>query len=267
MELPKYSIELNHLTAGEYLSSPATFKEYSEAVIYMLRVKDEYVFEDYIIKLYEDETDVKAHMEEGKSAMEAIMLTYPDRYVGAGHRKKPKEDVYVPAWFDLWQDDYIISPEHPFYDLFFTYYLRQQDLLKLDDILNYFLDESENKTVFIWFVQLTLRKHAEKLLQPEYLETINEWITAKQKEPALTDTETTKIKGKIKRERDDKVTLLNQEQTGLLIYCLRKTKVILNDEFLNNKQAGQAFSILTGYSEGYHKAKPEQNRTGKNGDC
>jgi hypothetical protein len=42
--------------------------------------------------------------------------------------------------------------------------------------------------------------------------------------------------------------LLNQEQTALLIYCLRKTKVILIDEFLNNKEAGVAFSILTGYS-------------------
>lgn len=34
----------------------------------------------------------------------------------------------------------------------------------------------------------------------------------------------------------------------MLIYCLRETKVIFADEYLNNKEAGQAFSILTGYS-------------------
>ncbi len=64
----------------------------------------------------------------------------------------------------------------------------------------------------------------------------------------ISGTEKIKTKGKIKRERDDKATRLNQEQTALLIYCLRKTQVILKDEYLNNKEAGQAFSILTGYS-------------------
>lgn len=57
----------------------------------MLRIKDEYIFEDYIVKLYEDEADVKAHIEEGKSAIEAIMITYPNRYVGAGRRQSPKK--------------------------------------------------------------------------------------------------------------------------------------------------------------------------------
>ncbi|MBI4930509.1 MAG: hypothetical protein HY841_07090 [Bacteroidetes bacterium] len=64
----------------------------------------------------------------------------------------------------------------------------------------------------------------------------------------ISGTEKIKTKGKIKRERDDKATRLNQEQTALLIYCLRKTQVILKDEYLNNKETGQAFSILTGYS-------------------
>lgn len=57
-----------------------------------------------------------------------------------------------------------------------------------------------------------------------------------------------KTKGKTKRERDDNVTKLNQEQTALLIYYLQSAKIILRDEYLNNKEAGQAFSILTGYS-------------------
>lgn len=57
-----------------------------------------------------------------------------------------------------------------------------------------------------------------------------------------------KTKGKSKREAEDSVTALNQEQTALLIHFLQQTKIILKDEALNNKEAGQAFSVLTGYS-------------------
>ena len=58
----------------------------------------------------------------------------------------------------------------------------------------------------------------------------------------------TKTKGKYKRQRDDALTKLNQEQTALLIYCLQKARIILKDEYLSNKEAGQAFAMLTGYS-------------------
>lgn len=33
-----------------------------------------------------------------------------------------------------------------------------------------------------------------------------------------------------------------------MIHFLQAGKIILKDEYLNNKEAGQAFSILTGYS-------------------
>jgi len=55
-------------------------------------------------------------------------------------------------------------------------------------------------------------------------------------------------KGKIKRGREDNITKLNQEQTALLIYFLQAGRLILRDEYLNNKEAGQAFSVLTGFS-------------------
>lgn len=56
-------------------------------------------------------------------------------------------------------------------------------------------------------------------------------------------------KGKIKREAQDKKTCLSQEQTVLLIHYLREEKVLLKDEYLNDKDAGIAFEILTGYSQ------------------
>lgn len=56
-------------------------------------------------------------------------------------------------------------------------------------------------------------------------------------------------KDKIKREAQDKKTCLSQEQTALLIHYLKQERVLLNDEYLNNTDAGTAFEILTGYSQ------------------
>ncbi len=56
------------------------------------------------------------------------------------------------------------------------------------------------------------------------------------------------LKGRIKRSADDHLTKLNQEQTALLIEYLKKGRIILKDEYLNDKQAGLGFHILTGYS-------------------
>lgn len=56
-------------------------------------------------------------------------------------------------------------------------------------------------------------------------------------------------KGKIKREALDNKTSLSQEQTVLLIHYLQQERIILKDEYLNDKEAGEAFGKLTGYSE------------------
>jgi hypothetical protein len=58
----------------------------------------------------------------------------------------------------------------------------------------------------------------------------------------------TNTKGRIQRSSGDNLTKLNQEQTALLINYLKENRMILRDEYLNDKQAGMAFSILTGYS-------------------
>ena len=249
MEKRSHGINLNQLTAAEYFSFRASFNEYSEAVLFMFKIKDDFLYEDYLIEEYKNDSEVERQIKDGMQAMDAIRAAFPDRFFGAGSRRKKGKEEFTPVWFDLWEENYVITPEHPLYDLLFVYKLRQTDLLELDKFLNDFLEnEADTKTDFIRFLKLTLRKHGKRLLQPEQLETINEWITEKEKEVALSGTAEPKTKVRIKRERDDKVTLLNQEQTALLIYCLRKTRVILIDEFLNNKEAGHAFSILTGYS-------------------
>ena len=244
-----YNISLYKLTEGERLNFPESFKEYSEAVIFLLRTKESFLFEDDLIEEYKDHPFVEEHINSGKQGIDAIRAAFPHCFVHAGKRRRKKGEGLTPVWFDLWSDS-IITPQDELYDLFFVYKLRHTDLMEMDYFLNYSLENYyENNTVsFLRFLKLALRKHSKKLLQPEQIETINEWIAEQEKTTALSGIEEPKTKGKIKRERDDKVTLLNQEQTALLIHCLRKTKIILIDEFLNNKEAGQAFSILTGYS-------------------
>ncbi len=56
-------------------------------------------------------------------------------------------------------------------------------------------------------------------------------------------------KAKIKRNANDRLTSLTQEQTALLLHYLQQERVFLKDEYLKNKEAGIAFEILTGYSQ------------------
>ena len=234
MDERNYSINLNNLTAIEYFQFPDSFEEYREAVLFMLKIKDDFLYEDAIVIEYGDDPEIQRHIKDGKPAIDAIREAYPDRFVGPGKRREGWDEEFRLTWFDLWREDYMITPENPLYDLFFTYKLRQTDILELDNALNYFFENygSSSITDFTRFLKLTQRKHGDKLLLPEQMETINEWIAEKEKEATLSGTTEPKSKVRIKRERDDKATLLNQEQTALLIYCLRETKVILKKEFL-----------------------------------
>ena len=54
-------------------------------------------------------------------------------------------------------------------------------------------------------------------------------------------------KSKTKRKPKDDKTSLSEEQTVLLMYYLQREKVILKD--LEDSYMGQAFEILTGYSQ------------------
>ena len=266
------SIILNHLTAGEYFGFPDHFKEYSQAVIYMFNISDVFIPQEVLIDQHKDDPFVQHLVAGGTEQIEAITKTFPDRFISVGSRKIQGQDHYIRAWVDLW-GEYEIVRSNPFYDLFLTYKLRHTDLLEIDNLLNCSqLNYSDNKKDFIRFLRLTLRKHGKKLLQPEQEETINEWITEQEKEITLFGNTEVKTKGKPKRDRDDKLTCLNQEQTALLIYCLRETKIILKDELLNNKEAGQAFSALTGYSadtirQNLNKSEVARLATSKNIDA
>ncbi len=250
MEDSRYSIRIIDLSIREHIYYPDTFSDYCDAVTFMFRKQKKQILEDEIIEAFKDNPDIQKEWERGNQGMHPIETKFPNRFKRDTIYPKAggEENEGIWGWFDLWDIDEI-TQDNDMYDLFFAYKLRQTDLLIMDDVLNYFHGNyTGTDTVdFIRFLKLTLRKHS-RLLEPEIRDTINEWIAEREKDSALSGTMEARTKGRPKRQRDDKVTLLNQEQTALLIYCLRETRVIFSDEFLNNKEAGQAFSILTGYS-------------------
>jgi hypothetical protein len=238
-----HKLILNHITFGEHIvnrANPKKFEEYKQMAFLFLNRKGKYLFEEDILQDYR----------EGMT-LEKLFDQEQDRFVpGANHKKDGKNHK---TWYDLWANEEI-KREDDFFDYFFACKLRQIGLLEIDSFLVYHLDHSFNNNTkeYFRFLNLMLRKHHEQILNLSIVETVKEWIKLSESETEtkkLSGTEKdAKSKGKIKREREDKVTKLNQEQTALLIYCLRETKIILKDEYLNNKEAGQAFSILTGYS-------------------
>jgi hypothetical protein len=77
----------------------------------------------------------------------------------------------------------------------------------------------------------------------------DEKVEEKTAKESLSGTSKSKNSNKIKRESHDKRTSLSQEQTALLMYYLQGEKVFLSSEYLNDKEMGIAFEMLTGYSQ------------------
>ena len=248
----RYEIFLNHLTILEYLSNSADFNEYKETVIDMLRFGGKHLYENEILEI------LKLELRENKNdepfTMEEVEAAYPGRFVKDSTENKNEADQNSEKiWYDLMAIEYIDPSNELFYDIFFVYKLRSLNLLEIDPFLEYQLVKHDNSLDrFIRFVQLAIRKDAGKLLSRSHIQTVAEWLTKLNKAAgrSLNSVEaiSIKTKGRYKRQYDDKLTKLNQEQTALLIYCLQKGRIILKDEYLNNKEAGQAFSMLTGYS-------------------
>jgi hypothetical protein len=239
----RYELFLNRMTLWEQLESPATFEEYKKHVILLLQCKDLYISEDDILK----QTRAKD--------IEQALTEHPHiLYTGRSIKNKAGEKIKV--YCDLGAE-YSVSPQDLLYDTFFAYKLRQVDILQTDQFLGYQLARyyNSNAEEFSRFLQLCIRKHQDKLLSPLIVQTVNEWIAAKEKQSQAelssgAEERTGRKKGsRLKREAHDKLTSLSQEQTVLLMYYLQQERVILRDEFLSDLDAGRAFEILTGYSQ------------------
>ncbi|MBA3971236.1 MAG: hypothetical protein H0X46_03690 [Bacteroidetes bacterium] len=242
MKIDSYKLILNHITAGEHMlnmKTPEKYEEYKQMAFMFLNHKGKHLFEENILSQYrEGMTLVKLFDQE------------QNRFVqGANHKKDGKNQK---TWYDLSAMEEIEREDH-FFDYFFACKLRQINLLEIDKCLAFHLEHSfkDDWQDYSRFLNITLRKH-QKMLGTDIVETVMEWIKLSETDnisKELSGNEkSAKTKNKVKRSRDDSVTKLNQEQTALLIHFLQIGKIILKDEDLNKKEAGQAFSILTGYS-------------------
>ncbi|MDP2385646.1 MAG: hypothetical protein Q8M29_04695 [Bacteroidota bacterium] len=239
MKTDDYKLILNHLTHGEHIvnmKNPEKLSEYEHSAFMFMARKGKYLFEEDILKNYR----------EGMT-LEKLFAQEKGRFIqGANHKKDGKNQK---TWHDISAYEEI-ERKDDFFDYFFTCKLRHIGLLEIDSFLAFHLDYSfdSNKKDYFRFLNITLRQYQDKILSSNIADTLKEWIADKEKETTLSGTTETKTKGKIKRTRDDSVTKLNQEQTALLISFLQTSKIILKEEYLKNNEAGQAFSILTGFS-------------------
>jgi len=235
-------LNLNRMTMWEHLGHKNTFKKYRECVVMLMQSKDLYLFEDEVLKSHKSDN------------IEQVLQEYPHILRTGAHRKN-KDGSFSKKYLDL-SAEYFVQPQNFLYDIFFAYKLRQLDLLKMDTFLEYHILNyyDNNLQEFSRFLRICIRKHEAKLLNPEIIQTINEWVETKEKQQQQnlqgSENQTVKAKkGKVKREAHDKLTCLSQEQTALLMYYLQQERVFLKDEYLKNIEAGKAFEILTGYSQ------------------
>lgn len=230
-------ISLNHLSACEYLMFPQGFGLYKQAVIQYLQLKHlVYTDQDEKIKSKSDviphspatipnSPDVIPHCPD-------VTPHYPERFVSIG----------AGQWLDIW-DNVLISPQDPFFDVFFAYHLRQLDIMKTDQYLKSCIDDG----ITMRFIWLLLLKHA-KLFTPVQVQVISSWIEENKNNQTCHQSDVQHIKGRPKRQQGDRLTALSQEQTALLISYLQKGNVTFKGDYLTNTQAAQAFELLTGYS-------------------
>lgn len=232
---PQQEISLRSLTLIQLLNYPDAYSEYQDIVTRFLRIKGLTFTPQQMLE--------KAN----KSSLEKISNEKPARYIYVGTKRENGNELEL--WVDMMME-YYFTPEDDIYSLVLAYKLRDYDLLKIDPFLyyhqnKYFQDELE---AFSRFVELTLRQYA-GLIPDACVLTVKEWIMQQKRYlENQSDRLPVKVKGRPRRERDDNQTALNQELTALFIQYLQKGQIIFSGEYLTNKQAGEAFHILTGYS-------------------
>ncbi len=234
-----YELILNDITYGES-SKPflKDFEEYKRTAYLFLNHQGKHLFESDILERYSEGMTLEKLFEVNKG-----------RFIQGANLKK--DGLLQKTWYDIW-GMYKIERQDSFFDFFFTCKLRQLSLLDMEGYLDFHLHNSfdNDKKSFFQFLNLTIRKYQDTLLNNNIVETTNEWIKSHAEIKASIDKDPANetIKGRKQRESGDKLTCLSQNQTVLLIEFMQKAGIILNEDSLNYTQAGKALNLLTGYS-------------------
>ncbi len=232
-----YELVLNDISFGEsLLYNDKRYQEYANTAALWLSRKKKHLFADEILSRYNSHKTIKEVLEKHSGQYQPGMIV---------QRGEKREQVY----YHVWGMD-IIEANDSFFPFFFACKLSHVDILQIDVFLDYHLETSfeNNRDKFQRFLNLGIRRF-QYLLKSETIDTASEWLKLKEGATTLlSGTEPVKIKGRRKREKGDKRTVLTQHQTVLLMAYLQEVGIILGKEELNYKQAGTAFHILTDYS-------------------
>jgi hypothetical protein len=261
MKTDDFKLILNHITSEQHIvnaAAPKKFEEYKQMAFMFLNHKGKHLFEE----------DILSNYREGMT-LEKLFDQQTERFVkGANHKKDEKNQK---TWYDLEAYEEI-ERKDDFFDYFFACKLSHVGLLEIDSFLAFHLDYNfnNNSKEYFRFLNIIIRQYQVKIFNSDVVEIVKEWIKLSEDDSELSGTEKEiKTKNKTKRQPADNVTKLTQEQTALLIHFLQEGKIILKDENLNKKEAGQAFSQLTGYSadslrQNLNKTELERIATKKN---
>jgi hypothetical protein len=249
MEIAKdFELNLNFLTVLERVERHSAIEfyqsEYVLCVLQMLEIAQQHLFEEDLVKKYEDKT------------LEEILSSHLSIIKFSGKRPNPRQDNKLCCTYYDTMMELFITPQHLFYDRFFAYHLKHQDLMEVDQLLEYQLEQhhKNNFRLFARFLHLTIRKYKAKIIPEEVVLTIQEWITGKEQQlkeeqNGLSIKDRYNGKLRIRRTSKDNETILNQPQTVLLIHYMQKKGIFLKNHLLTDADAGKAFELLTAYSQ------------------
>ena len=233
----RYELVLNHITCDESETPfEATYPNYIQMVYLYLKNTGKYLLKEDIENKYPSLT------------FETILKQYPDRFM-----KGMIENRFVPngkreqVWYDT-IGLYEVKENEILFDFFFACKIRHLDVFEIDEFLYYHFEMSFDWDIkkYLRFLKLTLIKH-KQLIPSDLLLLVNDWVAVlseKYIEKEIYDQSSSTIQ----RNPNDDLTVLNVEQTALLLHIMMESRVILNEEHLPNNLSELAFSMLTGYN-------------------
>lgn len=226
-----HELNLKSITLSRYFFFTESYPQYKQEIVSILYLMKKYIPEGTALE------------EHGGQFIEEVAQQFSERYITFGNTSGKKKKV----WYDLLEDFRITPIEQGFYGRMMLYHLQNLSLHLFDTFLDYHLQYhfNDDEKKFFRFLNLTLRENQDGIISQEATETIQEWINEKKSTEKTIEART---KGKKIRLADDDGTCLTQEQTTLLISYLQRLRIIRSEENLRNKEAGEAFSMLTGYS-------------------
>jgi len=195
-ENEEYELIVSDISHGELLKRDLKrYEDYMNTTSSWLSRHNKYLFADELLKRFPSANNIDDILEQNKKTFRASGLMVK--------RGEQREQIY----YDFFGNYSIDQVSDPFFPFFFACKLSHVDILSLDNFLDYHLQHSfeNNKERFFRFLNLTLRRY-NHLIDGDTLQTTQEWVQIKEKEPLpLEETEEKEISIKGRMQRDQAI--------------------------------------------------------------